>query len=160
MNKPLIFLCLIFLQTALQVHANGQVQWKSFDTAIQLAQKDSQFVFVDLYADWCLPCRIMEKTTFKDSTVIQLLNEHFHPVKLNAESEDIIQCNHWPRPIRSCVVENWKLQGIPSVVLVGPSGNYLLSVTQGLNPEQMQLLLRDFLKDRALLLESDKNHGQ
>jgi thiol:disulfide interchange protein DsbD len=43
-----------------------------FDLEQQLAQS-SQPVMLDLYADWCVECKTMEMTTFRDPTVIATL---------------------------------------------------------------------------------------
>lgn len=136
--------------------AEPTVNWLSYNAALEKAKKDSLFVFVDVYADWCVPCKVMDKTTFQDSAVVATLNRHFYATKLNAESDSLIQCNNWPRIVSDCVVENWKLVGVPSLVLIGPSGNLLLSITQALDPQQFRMLLQDFLDNRAILLESDR----
>lgn len=136
--------------------ADPLVNWMPYAKAVEQAKKDSMFVFVDVYADWCVPCKVMDKTTFRDSAVVAKLNRYFYASKLNAESDTLIECNNWPRPVTNCVMENWKLVGVPSLVLIGPSGNHVLSVTQALDPEQMILLLNDFIENRKILLESDR----
>lgn len=43
--------------------------------AIQQAAKNGRPVMLDFYADWCISCKIMEKTTFADPTVQQVLRD-------------------------------------------------------------------------------------
>ncbi|EAT11468.1 protein-disulfide reductase DsbD [Bermanella marisrubri] len=38
-------------------------------TAVEKAQQNNQLVFVDMYADWCIECKIMAKTLFTDPEV-------------------------------------------------------------------------------------------
>lgn len=146
---------LLVLLCGLVYSAKPKVNWLSYSRALELGKRDSMFVLVDVYADWCMPCRIMDSTTFQDSAVVALMNRYFYATKLNAESDSLIQCNRWPRTISSCVLENWELEGVPSFVLIGPSGSHILSLTQALEPDQMILLLEKFLANRKILLESE-----
>jgi|GEM_PF-1000709 len=133
-----------------------QIHWMDYDQAIAHAREDSLFVLVEVYAEWCGPCHEMAKTTFVDSAVIRSWNESFAAVTLNVESDQVISCNNWPRPVSACVLENWKLEGVPSFVLIGPSGNYILSVSQALDAGQMLQLLQDLRDNRITLLASDR----
>jgi len=70
---------------------HGPVKWLSFEQAVELSKKEKKYLFVDVYATWCGPCKMMDKYTFADSAVAQILNNNFYPVKLNAEQrEDIL----------------------------------------------------------------------
>ena len=61
-----------------------------YTTALAKAKQNPKLIFVDLYADWCVPCRIMEANVYSDPTVASVLNSRFYAVKLNAESQDTI----------------------------------------------------------------------
>lgn len=39
------------------------------ETVVEKAQQNNQLVFVDMYADWCIECKIMAKTLFADPEV-------------------------------------------------------------------------------------------
>jgi thiol:disulfide interchange protein len=152
--KPLFsLLCLAF---ALQA-ATPTVKWMDFGKALAVSKKDSLFVLVEVYADWCVPCKMMDATTFRDTSVTRILNRYFLPTRLNADSTNLIECNNWPRPTANCIQENWNLTGVPSFVLIGPSGNYLTSITNTLDADQMTQILTHFMDNRNLLLESDRN---
>ena len=133
-----------------------QVEWLAYGKALEQAHRDSMFMLVDVYAKWCVPCKEMDATTYHDSAVVSVMNRNFLPVRLDAESDSLIQCNNWPRKVSECVTENWKLNGVPALVLIGPSGNYILSISQGIEPEPMRGLLHDFLDQRKSLLENDR----
>lgn len=136
--------------------AEPEVHWMPYSKAVEQSRRDSLFVVVDVYADWCLPCKVMDKTTFRDSAVVAMMSRYFYSTRLNAESDSLVECNNWPRAVSACVTENWKLTGVPSLVLIGPSGNHVLSITQALDPTQMKMLLQDFIDNRKILLESDR----
>jgi thioredoxin-related protein len=75
----------------INVSAQEKIKWFSIDQAIQLASQEPRVLVVDVYTDWCGWCKRMDATTFSDPGIIKLMNEHFYPVKLNAEGkEDIV----------------------------------------------------------------------
>lgn len=47
------------------------------------AQSQNKIAMIDYYADWCVDCVRMEKTTFKDGAVASLLNEQFIAIKVD-----------------------------------------------------------------------------
>jgi thioredoxin-related protein len=49
------------------------------------AAAQKKMMLVDFYTDWCVWCKEMDKTTFKDSAVIAFINEHFVPASIDAE---------------------------------------------------------------------------
>ena len=40
------------------------------------AQTQNRPVMLDFYADWCISCKVMERTVFSDPTVIQALSPY------------------------------------------------------------------------------------
>lgn len=78
-------------------HIEGKnVKWMTWDEAVQAAAaakaagEKPKKVFVDIYTDWCGWCKKMDSETFEQSMVSAYLNEHFYPVKFNAEQKESI----------------------------------------------------------------------
>lgn len=71
-----------------------EIKWYTWNEAYELSQKTPKKVFIDLYTDWCGWCKKMDATTFKDPQVVKYLNEHFYPVKFNAEQREAIVFNN------------------------------------------------------------------
>lgn len=69
------------------------VKWYTWEEAIAANEKEPKNIFVDVYTDWCGYCKLMDKNTFEDPKVAEYLNEHFYPVKLNAEQKEDIEFN-------------------------------------------------------------------
>ena len=57
------------------------------DQVIKLAKQENKKIFIDVYATWCGPCKMMSNTTFKDEKVGAFMNENFINVKINGETE-------------------------------------------------------------------------
>jgi len=69
-------------------YVEGGIKWMTFEEAIQANQSEKRKIFIDVYTDWCGWCKVMDKKTFTDETVINYMNEHYYAVKFNAEKED------------------------------------------------------------------------
>jgi len=71
------------------------VKWYTWEEAMEANKTEKKKIFVDLYTDWCGWCKKMDKNTFENAKVAAYLNEHFYPVKFDAEQkEDIIFNGH------------------------------------------------------------------
>ena len=66
------------------------IQWLSFEQLNDSLWVKPKKVFVNFYADWCLYCKEMDRTTFQDSAVIKSLKENYYAVKMNVESKETI----------------------------------------------------------------------
>ncbi len=77
--------------TPLKASERGVVNWMTLEQAMEKSKTEKRKIFVDMYTDWCGWCKHMDSTTFVNATVAKYLNEHFYPVKFNAEQEkDIV----------------------------------------------------------------------
>jgi len=77
--------------TPLKASERGVVNWMTLEQAMEKSKTEKRKIFVDMYTDWCSWCKHMDSTTFVNATVAKYLNEHFYPVKFNAEQEkDIV----------------------------------------------------------------------
>ena len=86
--KELIF---VFLLAAAGLTVSAQesaVKWYSIEEAVALAQKNPRPIFVDTYTDWCGWCKVMDRETYTDSKVVEYINQHYYPVKFNAEQRE------------------------------------------------------------------------
>ena len=57
--------------------------WYSFDEGYNKAVKEDKIILIDAYTDWCGWCKVMDKKTYTQASVIEYLNENFVCVKLN-----------------------------------------------------------------------------
>ena len=157
-----IILCVVFLSgTAFAAQASGKapvipqslVQWMDYSTALEKAKKEPKLIFVDMYADWCIPCRVMDKNVYMNPTIASLLNKKFYPVKLDVDSESPIVCDGKKATAKKCFSEVWELNVLPSFVLVAPKGLSILTVTDSMSPQEMQMLLDKFLEKEKEWIE-------
>ena len=152
MNR--VFLCVCVLATLL-FGATPQtlVQWMDYSVALEKAKTEPRLIFVDMYADWCVPCRVMDKNVYMNPSVASKLNKKFYPVKLNVDSEGSIVCDGKKASPKQCFAEIWELNILPSFVLVAPKGLSILTVTDSMSPQEMLMLLDKFLEKEQEWIE-------
>ncbi len=57
-------------------------------TAMAKAEKEGKHLFVDFYANWCAPCKLMDEYTFPDPELGKYMNENFISVKVDIDDFD------------------------------------------------------------------------
>lgn len=67
--------------------------WVSLDDAQNAAHIDGKKILVNVYTDWCEYCKKMDKTVYRDSLILASMTEHYHSVRLNADSDSLIIFN-------------------------------------------------------------------
>jgi len=92
MNKMKVLLIIIFLSVA--GISNAQVEWLSFEEAVEKVKINPKPVFIDVYTDWCGWCKKMDIATFSEEKVAKMLQNDFYPVKFNAEQQESINFNN------------------------------------------------------------------
>jgi thioredoxin-related protein len=70
-----------------------ELSWKSFDEGAQLAKTEHKKLLVDVYTDWCTWCKKMDRETYTDEKVVNVLRTRYILVKLNAESSKQLTYN-------------------------------------------------------------------
>src|SRR5699024_3761760 len=64
------------------IHYQQNKPWKAL---LKEAKAQDKLIFVDVYTDWCDPCKRMDKNVFSDKALAQRMDREFINYKLNAE---------------------------------------------------------------------------
>jgi thioredoxin-related protein len=70
---------------------NAEVKWHTMEEALKKNKQNPKIFFIDIYTDWCGWCKRMDANTFSHPVIASYLNNHFYPVKFDAESTDPVQ---------------------------------------------------------------------
>ena len=52
---------------------------------VEKAEREGKIVFLDVYTDWCLPCKLMTEEVYSRQEVGDFMNDNFINYKVNAE---------------------------------------------------------------------------
>ncbi|NOX38003.1 MAG: DUF255 domain-containing protein [Calditrichaeota bacterium] len=101
------------LEGGVQVTRN-EIDWQPYSPeALQQARELGKPVFIDFYADWCIPCKELDKFTFTDERVIAL-SRNF--VNLKAD------LTRFDSPEVEALRNQFRIKGVPTLVFLTPDG--------------------------------------
>ncbi|MDE6446554.1 MAG: thioredoxin family protein [Alistipes sp.] len=85
MKKWMLMLAMVL--AAAGAEAQVKFETKSTDAVREMAIKEGKLVFIDLYASWCPPCRMMERQVFSRKDVGQFMAERFVAAKYDTDQK-------------------------------------------------------------------------
>lgn len=112
------------------------------------ARELDRMLFVDVYATWCGPCKIMDRDVYTDAGVAAYMNTHFVNVRMDGETEFG----------REYAME-MKLQGYPSMFVFSPEGEPVSRIIGFTAAEELVRSLQDSRKNYAVVEEYRDNLG-
>lgn len=89
----------------------------SLDDAVQQAKVERKYFFLYFTAQWCGPCKLMEKTVFNQDTVNQYFNENYIALKIDGDS--------WKG---EKLKKKFPIDGYPTFFLLDSSGKVINSI--------------------------------
>lgn len=98
----------------------------TLESAKTLAKSENKFVFVKFYADWCVPCKWMDETTYSDPSVITKINANFIPLKINIDDFDGFALR-----------QQLAVSVLPTVVIYDPNGKMVKRIEETLPVSKM-----------------------
>lgn len=85
-----ILVFLLSFQLQAQQSQTSEVNWISFEKAVELNKQNPKPLLIDVYTDWCGWCKKMDKTTYKNVVLVKYINDNFYAVKLDGEGKEDI----------------------------------------------------------------------
>ncbi len=87
-------LLLLLLIVAGSVSSNAQqIKWMTVDEALAAQKKVPKPIFMDVYTDWCGPCKMLDRNTFSNQDFIKYISDNYYAVKFNAEGNSTVTFN-------------------------------------------------------------------
>lgn len=102
----------------------------TWEEALTKAKTENKIIFLDAYAAWCGPCKIMAKKYFTKENVGSFYNDHFINFKMDMEKN-----SEGPRLARK-----YKLTAYPTLYFVDGDENILHQSVGMLNDKSLVIL--------------------
>lgn len=91
-----------------------RIHWRIYaDEDIEEASSQQKPVFVDFYADWCIPCKEMDHTTLIDPEVVDV-SRNFIMLKMDLTKS--------ANPFVKKVERQYQVKGVPTYIFLKPDG--------------------------------------
>ena len=137
------------------------VKWHSFDEGVSLARRENKKILIDVYTDWCVWCKKMDKEVYTDKAVGQTMTSSFIAVKLNAESQkgvtfDGTQMNE------ASLAGTMGVTGYPTVVFLDPAAKPITKISGYMEPKEFASVLHFIGEDhyKTKSFQDYKNSGR
>lgn len=152
-----ITIIIAFLSFSISSVYSQKINWVSIEEAQALIKKEPRKIIMDVYTNWCGPCKMLDKYTFSNSDVAEYINQNYYAVKFNAEgnSKVVFNENTYTNPnydparanTRNAQHEFARYLGVsayPTMVFFDANLNVLAPISGYLKPQQLELYLKLF----------------
>jgi len=112
MEKKIIMLFLFLVTASLDYAQEIKFYEGSFEEAKEEAKKENKLLFIDVYADWCKPCKMLSEQIFTLKNVSTYFNNKFINFRMNADLA-----------IYASFLKENKIQGLPTLLFIDNNGN-------------------------------------
>ena len=114
----------------------NEINWKTYSENVLTQNNISpgKGVIIDFYADWCIPCKELDASTFTDPKVIKL-SEDFISLKANMTktlSTDVEKLR-----------EKYNIVGVPTVLIINSKGEEVKRITGFVNAKEFADILKE-----------------
>ena len=100
-----------------------------FKTALEKAEKEEKYIFIDFYTGWCAPCLGFTKNVLTDKEVGIFMNESFVNLKYDAEKGEGIK-----------IAEKYNVNSYPTLLIVDNKGNKVENLTNNWIPQKKDMI--------------------
>lgn len=86
----------------------------TFQEALEKAKIENKPIFLDIYATWCGPCKMLKKHTFSDKEVGTYYNANFINIAIDGETKEGRE-----------LVNLYQVRSYPTLLIIDNSGKQL-----------------------------------
>lgn len=142
------FLLVVALASpAALARAEELVPWDQagdFGSVLTRAKKAKRLIFVDFYATWCGPCKMMDRTVYSDSLVARE-SARFINRKIDAEKGEGI-----------ALARDYRVTAYPTLLIVDASGNEMAREVGYRPADRFRMFLEDTRTGRGSITSIEK----
>lgn len=160
----LLFFCFATLTVIAQ-----EIKWVTIEEAVALQKKEPRKIMMDVYTNWCGPCKMLDKNTFHNKDVVEYVNKNYYAVKFNAEGNDTVTFNgntfsnagYDPaKAAKRNSVHDFtrflRVTAYPTIVFFDEKGGVISPIVGYKQPQQLELYLKMFKDDAHKTMDTQQ----
>ncbi len=147
---------ILFIFISCQIYSQ-EINWVTLDQALELQKKTPKNIIMDVYTNWCGPCKLLDRNTFKNKDVSSFINKYYYAVKFNAEGDS--EVNYDGRVFTNPNFQPEKTQrrngthqltrylnvsAYPTIIFMDKNSDLITYVRGYKTPQQLELWLKLF----------------
>jgi thioredoxin-related protein len=152
----IFWVLLLLLSTGL---GQAQIKWMTMNEALAAQKRVPKKIFMDVYTEWCGPCKLLDKKTFTHKKLIRFINEHYYAVKFNGEGTEPVTYNNFTytnpnyhperkgRNAQHFFADALKINAYPSLVFFTETGAVIQAIPGYRSPEDLEIFLKMIAND-------------
>lgn len=113
----LLLIWVLPIHTQASVGDEKKIKWNDFESAQFQTLENPKPIFIEFTAKWCGWCKKMDKTTFADDHVIEVLNDQYYAVKVDFDSPDIIKYKG-KKYTGKQLAKHFGIEGLPTMIYI------------------------------------------
>ena len=142
-----------------QAESLAPLDWVSYGDALDRAEAEDKHILIDFWTTWCGWCKVMDRKTYTDPAVVEMLNENFLIVKLNAESSRKFPVGD-SEMSGVDVARQYGVRQFPMTWFVKPDGERLANIPGFIPPERFIKALEYVHERRYVEPDSDQRQAK
>jgi len=106
----------------------GLVRWTAPDGAVAAARSSGRPILYDFTAEWCAPCKMLDRDGWADSQVAALVNDSFVATRIVDRAREDGKNAPWVDALQ----QRYRVTAFPTLVVASPDGREI-AIAQGFN---------------------------
>ncbi|WP_158638284.1 thioredoxin family protein [Panacibacter ginsenosidivorans] len=111
---------------------------QDWNKAMEQARANKKLIFLDIYATWCGPCKMLKKNTFTDEAAGKFFNDNFINVSVDGE-----------QGVGPELARKYGIEGYPSLIVTDANGNIVLQTEGYVDPSYLISFAKEALKRKS-----------
>ncbi|WP_339662104.1 thioredoxin fold domain-containing protein [uncultured Polaribacter sp.] len=166
MKKLIVLIIVLAFNLTLKAQ---EIKWISLNKALELQKENPKKIMMDVYTNWCGPCKMLDKQTFQNKDVVAYVNKNYYAVKFNGEGNEAINYkgDSFGNPnydktranSRNSAHEFADFMGInayPTIAFLNEKGEFVIPLKGFHEPQQLEFYLKMLANDKYMELTTQE----
>lgn len=110
---------------------------QDWSKALAQAKAENKLVFLDIYASWCGPCKMLKQNTFSNDQVGEFFNKNFINVSVDGE-----------KGVGPDLAQKYSIEGYPTLIVADSTGKPVLYTVGYMDASNLLEFAKEALKKK------------